>query len=114
MFLNNKLDELLIDFGERKCKSADMILKGDTGMPMEPDPRKTRTWPISSPTVEQEYQKKNPKFTEADKYNIPYEESFELISNCYYEGVDPPERIPTPEPEIIIKKLEVDQDDKEI
>jgi len=32
------------------------------------------------------------------------------MSNCYFEGIDPPERIPTPEP--IYKKLEVDQDDK--
>jgi len=47
IFLNNKLDELLNQFGDRKCKS--MIELG-TGWDKEEDPRKTKTWPISPGT----------------------------------------------------------------
>ena len=51
MFLNNKLDELLQQFGDRKCKS--MILFG-TGWAKEDDPRHINTFPLT-PTREAEY-----------------------------------------------------------
>lgn len=44
MFLNNKLDDLLDMFGDRKCKS--MIELG-TGWAKEEDPRQVITWPLS-------------------------------------------------------------------
>lgn len=44
IFLNNKLDELLNEFGDRKCKS---MINLNTGWPTEQDPRKVVTWPIS-------------------------------------------------------------------
>ena len=87
---------------------------GGTGWDILSDPRKTITWPMNcSPTLAKEYEAKEFKFTEKDKYEMPpYEDPYTYASNCYFEGVDPPERIPTPEPVIIIKKLEVDQDDQ--
>jgi hypothetical protein len=44
LFLNNKLDELLNAFGNRKCKS---MLDLGTGWPLEDDPRLAITWPCS-------------------------------------------------------------------
>ena len=43
-FLNNKLDDLLNEFGDRHCKS--MIELG-TGWDKENDPRACNTWPLS-------------------------------------------------------------------
>ena len=51
MFLNNKLDDLLEMFGDRKCKS--MIELG-TGWEKEVDPRQVITWPLS-PNKKAEY-----------------------------------------------------------
>lgn len=44
MFLNNKLDDLLNQFGDRRCKS--MIELG-TGWDKEDDPRRCITWPLT-------------------------------------------------------------------
>ncbi len=44
MFLNNKLDDLLNQFGDRRCKS--MIELG-TGWDKEDDPRRVITWPLT-------------------------------------------------------------------
>ena len=44
MFLNNKLDDLLNMFGDRRCKS--MIELG-TGWDQEDDPRECITWPLT-------------------------------------------------------------------
>ena len=43
-FLNNKLDDLLLAFGDRKCKS---MLDLNTGWQLEDDPRFIITYPIS-------------------------------------------------------------------
>lgn len=50
-FLNNKLDELLQDFGDRRCKS---MIDLETGWAKEEDPRKITTWPLT-PTQNEEY-----------------------------------------------------------
>ncbi len=50
-FLNNKLDDLLNEFGDRHCKS--MIELG-TGWDKENDPRACNTWPLS-PSKQAEY-----------------------------------------------------------
>ena len=51
LFLNNKLDELLNAFGNRKCKS---MLDLGTGWPLEDDPRLAITWPCS-PNLREDY-----------------------------------------------------------
>ena len=51
LFLNNKLDELINAFGNRKCKS---MLDLGTGWPLEDDPRLTITWPCS-PGLREDY-----------------------------------------------------------
>jgi len=61
MFLNNKLDDLLNQFGDRRCKS--MIELG-TGWDKEDDPRRNITWPLSPDKIAEydgEY-----KFTKED------------------------------------------------
>ena len=50
LFLNNKLDELLQDFGGRRCKS--MI---DFGNEKEEDDRKVRSFPLT-PKSRKEYE----------------------------------------------------------
>ena len=84
MFLNNKLDELLDLFGDRRCKS--MIELG-TGWDKEEDPRRTITIPMS-PTLLLE------------KYNGEYH--FDLNDmyggqddNCYAEAIVPPVGVDT-------------------
>jgi len=65
LFLNNKLDELLNEFGDRKCKS---MINLPTGWPQEDDPREIITVPLSPAQAEQydgEY-----KFTKEDAYNL--------------------------------------------
>ena len=62
-FLNNKLDELLHQFGDRKCKS---MIELPTGWPKEEDPRKIRTVPLTpkgQALYDGEY-----KFTKEDAY----------------------------------------------
>lgn len=44
LFLNNKLDELLSQFGDRRCKSMHDL---GTGWLLEDDPRLMITWPVS-------------------------------------------------------------------
>ena len=61
MFLNNKLDDLLNLFGDRRCKS--MIDLG-TGWDKEDDPRLCHTWPLS-PSKAAEFDG-DYKFTQAD------------------------------------------------
>lgn len=51
LFLNNKLDELLNAFGNRKCKS---MLDLGTGWQLEDDPRLAITWPCS-PALREDY-----------------------------------------------------------
>ncbi len=65
LFLNNKLDELLQAFGDRKCKS---MLDLGTGWALEDDPRLVITWPIS-PMLREDYLEMGEiKFTKEDKY----------------------------------------------
>jgi len=64
LFLNNKLDELLSQFGDRKCKS---MMDLGTGWELEADPRMANTWPVSPMRVE-EYADENLKFTKDDAY----------------------------------------------
>ena len=74
IFLNNKLDELLNEFGDRKCKS---MINFSTGWPQEEDPRKIATWPISpGKAAEYDYEI---KFTAEDAYG--------KTDNCYFEAV---------------------------
>lgn len=61
MFLNNKLDDLLNLFGDRRCKS---MIEFGTGWDKEDDPRRVITWPLSPNTIKEydgEY-----KFTRED------------------------------------------------
>ena len=61
MFLNNKLDDLLNMFGDRRCKS---MIEFGTGWDKEDDPRRVITWPLSPNTIKEydgEY-----KFTRED------------------------------------------------
>ena len=51
IFLNNKLDDLLFQFGDRRCKS---MVELPTGWDKEDDPRQNITWPLS-PTKQGEY-----------------------------------------------------------
>lgn len=65
LFLNNKLDELLNAFGDRKCKS---MLDLGTGWQLEDDPRMAVTWPCS-PALRDEYNEMGEvRFTDEDKY----------------------------------------------
>ena len=64
LFLNNKLDELLTQFGDRKCKS---MMDLGTGWQLEDDPRLVITWPIS-PMMRDDYAEMDLKFTKEDAY----------------------------------------------
>jgi hypothetical protein len=69
LFLNNKLDELLNAFGNRKCKS---MLDLGTGWPLEDDPRLAITWPCS-PALREDYAEQfgeDFKFTKEDAYGV--------------------------------------------
>ena len=61
MFLNNRLDDLLQRFGDRKCKS--MIELG-TGWDKVDDPRNLVTWPLAP--GEREELEGNYRFTARD------------------------------------------------
>lgn len=67
LFLNNKLDELLQDFGERKCKS---MLDLGTGWNLEDDPRLAITWPVSPMLKEDFAEMADFKFTKDDAYGL--------------------------------------------
>jgi hypothetical protein len=64
LFLNNKLDELLTQFGNRRCKS---MMDLATGWDLEMDPRLAVTWPIS-PQLREDYADMDLKFTKEDAY----------------------------------------------
>lgn len=64
LFLNNKLDELLTQFGNRRCKS---MMDLATGWELEMDPRLAVTWPIS-PQLREDYADMDLKFTKEDAY----------------------------------------------
>lgn len=51
LFLNNKLDELIHSFGDRKCKS---MMEFATGWGLEDDPQERITYPIS-PRMRDDY-----------------------------------------------------------
>lgn len=75
-FKDNKLSDLLMMFGGRRCKSMTELA---TGWPEEEDPRHIKTWPISRDIVEQMELNGVKKFTAEDSYA--------LQDNCYAEGV---------------------------
>jgi hypothetical protein len=64
LFLNNKLDELLTAFGDRRCKS---MLDLGTGWELEADPRMANTWPCS-PMRADEYAEEGVQFDKDDAY----------------------------------------------
>lgn len=67
LFLNNKLDELLNSFGNRKCKS---MLDLGTGWALEDDPRMTITWPCS-PALREDYNEMGEvQFSAEDAYGV--------------------------------------------
>lgn len=51
LFLNNKLDELIHAFGDRRCSSMADLRSGWT---LEPDPQERITWPVS-PQLREDY-----------------------------------------------------------
>jgi len=63
LFLNNKLDDLLKMFGDRKCRSA---VELSTGWEKVQDPRKIVTWPMT-PEHLKEYDP-DYKFTKDDMF----------------------------------------------
>lgn len=75
LFLNNKLDELLNMFGDRRCKS--MIELG-TGWDKEEDPRKIITIPMSPNLLLDKYDR-DFHFTKEDAYGV-------FDDNCYAEA----------------------------
>jgi len=65
LFLNNKLDELIHSFGDRKCKS---MMDLATGWPLEDDPQERVTYPIS-PIMRFEYAEMGVTFHVEDAYS---------------------------------------------
>ena len=68
IFLNNKLDDLLQQFGDRRCKSC---IEFSTGWEKVDDPRVLLTWPLS-PERANEYG--DVKFTKDDMFGM-YEDN---------------------------------------
>ena len=69
MLLNNKLDELLQQFGDRRCRSC---FEFSTGWDKINDPRQLHTWPLTPETAKDydgEY-----KFTRDDMFGL-YEDN---------------------------------------
>ena len=64
LFLNNKLDELIHAFGDRRCKS---MMDLGTGMELEDDPQERNTYPVSPRCVE-DFDAMDIKFRAADAY----------------------------------------------
>lgn len=62
LFLNNRLDDLLKAFGDRRCKS---MVEGETGWQLEGDPRFAVSWPVTPGYIEED---ELVQFTEEDKY----------------------------------------------
>ena len=76
LFLNNKLDDLLADFGERKCRSC---IEWPTGWEKELDPRKIRTAPLT-PNTRDLYE---------DEYHFGPNDAYgDHPDNCYADGND--------------------------
>jgi hypothetical protein len=67
LFLNNKLDELLSAFGDRKCNS---MMDLGTGWALEDDPRMVVTWPISPMLIEDYEDMGDIKFSKEDAYGV--------------------------------------------
>jgi hypothetical protein len=82
LFLNNKLDDLLKMFGDRKCRSA---VELSTGWEKVQDPRKIVTWPLT-PEHLKEYDP-NYKFTKDDMFGCHED-------NVYAEAKVKPEAHP--------------------
>ena len=77
-FTERKLSELLGLFGSRNCKSAEDL---EHGFKKVEDYRQEHTWPCS-PTLEEEINMLDLKFTAEDAY--------EVYDNVYAEGVPRP------------------------
>ena len=75
MFMNNKLEDLLHLFGDRRCKS--MIELG-TGWSKEDDPRRNITWPLS-PSKIREYD---------GEYHFTRDDMYYGYSNVYHDIKD--------------------------
>jgi len=80
-FLNNKLDDLLALFGDRKCKSC---IELSTGWDKVQDPRKIVTWPLTPDRIK-EYDE-DYKFTKDDMFG-------NHDDNVYAEAKQKPEVI---------------------
>lgn len=65
LFLNNKLDELIHSFGDRKCRSANDM---GTGWELEDDPQLRITVPVS-PRCREDYLEEDFKFKPEDAYS---------------------------------------------
>lgn len=81
VFLNNKLDDLLCAFGNRKCKS---MLDLATGWALEDDPRLAITWPCS-PALREDY---NEQFGE--DFRFSKEDAYGVQGNNVYADVKSP------------------------
>lgn len=77
-FLNNKLDELLGIFGDRRCLS---IVDHQFGEDKEKDQRELLSWPMSPASKSKKFRRMDSiQFTEAD-----VERFLALQDNCYAE-----------------------------
>lgn len=76
-FVDNKWEDLLQQFGGRRCKT---MIELSTGWPDQEDPRHIKTWPISRDEEERMEREGLKKFTADDAYA--------LQDNCYAEGVN--------------------------
>lgn len=74
-FKDRKLEDLLIQFGQRKCKS---VFEGETGWQLHDDPREEYTWPISPDLQDEMVNKVQIKFSAADAYDQNWD-------NVYFE-----------------------------
>lgn len=76
-FLNNKLDELLGMFGDRRCLS---MMDNQFGEEKEKDNRELLSWPMSPTSKSKKFRRMDFQFTEAD-----VERFLALQDNCYAE-----------------------------
>jgi hypothetical protein len=74
-FKDRKLEDLLIQFSQRKCKS---VFEGETGWQLHDDPREEYTWPISPDLQDEMVNKVQIKFSAADAYDQNWD-------NVYFE-----------------------------
>lgn len=77
--MNNRLDDLVNEFGRRKYKSC-IIFDSHLQQEKIDDPRKTVTWPLTPEQIEK-YSNMNIRHKPNDRYG--------LQDNCYYESVVP-------------------------